>query len=211
VLEDYGSVAEAFLVLHQVTGDAQWLERAGLLLDVVLSHFHDPGTGEFFDTADDAEALVVRPQDPTDNVTPSGRSAAAGALLTYAALTGSDEHRSAAEVALAPMAFSDHPRFAGWALAVSQAWLDGPREVAVVGGALDPGTAALRRVALLATTPGAVLVAGEPDAPGVPLLAGRRLVDGAPAAYVCRRFVCLAPLTTPEALAAEMAVHPGLL
>jgi hypothetical protein len=211
VLEDYGSVAEAFLVLHQVTGDAQWLERAGSLLGVVLSHFHDPDTGEFFDTADDAEALVVRPQDPTDNVTPSGRSAAAGALLTYAALTGSDGHRSAAEVALAPMAVSDHPRFAGWALAVTEAWLDGPREVAVAGSAFDPAAAALRRVALLSTAPGSVLVVGEPDVPGVPLLAGRRLVDGAPAAYVCRRFTCLAPVTRTEALATELAVNPALL
>ena len=211
VLEDYGSVAEAFLVLHQVTGNPRWLERAGSLLEAVLQHFHDARTGDFFDTADDAEALVVRPQDPTDNVTPSGRSAAAGALLTYAALTGSDGHRSAAEVALAPLALTDHPRFAGWALAVAEAWLDGPREVAVVGRPSDPMTAALRRVALLSRAPGSVLAVGDQDAAGVPLLAGRPLVDGAAAAYVCRRFTCLAPVTTPQALAAELAVHAALL
>ncbi|MEO8775802.1 MAG: hypothetical protein ABI468_05740, partial [Candidatus Nanopelagicales bacterium] len=211
VLEDYGSVAEAFLVLHQVTGRTDWLERTGSLLGAVLRHFHDAGTGDFFDTADDAEALVVRPQDPTDNVTPSGRSAVAGALLTYAALTGSDGHRAAAEVALAPVMATEHPRFAGWALAVGQAWLDGPREVAVVGAAADPSTEALRRVALLSTAPGSVLVVGEPDAPGVPLLAGRRLVEGRPAAYVCRRFTCLAPVTSPQALATELSAHVALL
>jgi uncharacterized protein YyaL (SSP411 family) len=42
---------------------------------------------------------------------------------------------------------------------------------------------------------------GEPDAEGVPLLAGRGLVGGEPAAYVCRHFVCDRPVTTPDDLA----------
>jgi uncharacterized protein YyaL (SSP411 family) len=40
---------------------------------------------------------------------------------------------------------------------------------------------------------------------GVPLLAGRGLVNGAPAAYVCRQFTCQAPVTTPEQLRAALA------
>jgi uncharacterized protein YyaL (SSP411 family) len=210
VLEDYGSLAEAFLVLHSVTGGPVWLERAGSLLDTVLRHFRDPHSGAFFDTADDAEALVVRPQDPTDNVTPSGRSAAAGALLGYAALTGSAAHRQAAESALTGVVPSAYPRFTGWALAVAEAWLDGPREVAVVGPPGDPRTRALQRTALLATAAGAVVSAGAPDTPGVPLLAGRTLVQGAPAAYVCRQFTCEAPVTTVGALARGVQADSGL-
>jgi hypothetical protein len=40
---------------------------------------------------------------------------------------------------------------------------------------------------------------------GVPLLDGRGLVNGAPAAYVCRQFTCQAPVTTPEQLRAVLA------
>ena len=40
---------------------------------------------------------------------------------------------------------------------------------------------------------------------GVPLLAGRGLVNGAPAAYVCRQFTCQAPVTTPEQLREALA------
>ena len=38
----------------------------------------------------------------------------------------------------------------------------------------------------------------------MPLLADRPLVGGRPTAYVCRHFVCSAPTTDPDALAAQL-------
>jgi uncharacterized protein YyaL (SSP411 family) len=177
----------------------------------VLEHFAD-GAGGFYDTADDvvdtALAAMRRPQDPTDNATPSGWSAAAGALLGYAAVTGSADHRSAAEDALGVVTrLTGHARFAGWGLAVAEALADGPREVAIVGLPHDPATAALHQAALLGTAPGAVVVAGEPGTVGVPLLDDRPLVGGRPAAYVCRHFVCDAPTTDPAQLAASLGAR----
>jgi uncharacterized protein YyaL (SSP411 family) len=212
VLEDYADVAEGLLTLFAVTGDAAWLGNAGELLDVVLAHFAD-GNGGFFDTADDEtdSRLARRPQDPTDGATPSGWSATAGALLTYAAYTGSDIHREAAQRGLgvyAPLAGA-HARFAGWGLAVAEALLDGPREVAVVGSADDPARALLHAVALRATAPGAAVAVGTPDGRvAVPLLEHRPLVDGLPAAYVCHHFTCDAPVTDPAALAAALGARP---
>ncbi|MEV0275562.1 thioredoxin domain-containing protein [Streptomyces sp. NPDC050610] len=202
VLEDYADVAEGFLALSSVTGEGVWVDFAGLLLDTVLIQF-TAENGALYDTAADAEALIRRPQDPTDNAAPSGWSAAAGALLSYAAVTGSAPHREAAEralgvvKALGPRA----PRFIGWGLAAAEALLDGPREIAVVGPYDDAATRELHRTALLSTAPGAVVALGEPGAPEVPLLADRPLLDGRPAAYVCRRFACDAPTADPRALA----------
>ncbi|MFE4048294.1 thioredoxin domain-containing protein [Streptomyces sp. YIM B13518] len=203
VLEDYADVAEGFLALASVTGEGVWLEFAGLLLDHVLARFTDPGSGALYDTASDAERLIRRPQDPTDNAVPSGWTAAAGALLGYAAHTGSAPHRTAAERALGVVkALGPRvPRFIGWGLAVAEAVLDGPREVAVVGPALDdPATITLHRTALLGSAPGAVVAAGTPESDEFPLLADRPLVGGEPAAYVCRNFTCDAPTTDPDRL-----------
>ncbi|MFE1426223.1 thioredoxin domain-containing protein [Streptomyces fungicidicus] len=203
VLEDYADVAEGFLALASVTGEGVWLEFAGLLLDHVRARFADPESGALYDTASDAERLIRRPQDPTDNAAPSGWSAAAGALLSYSAHTGSAAHRTAAERALGVVkALGPRvPRFIGWGLAVAEALLDGPREVAVVGPALDdPATAALHRTALLGTAPGAVVAVGTPESDEFPLLADRPLVQGEPAAYVCRDFTCDAPTTDPTHL-----------
>ncbi|KUN85798.1 hypothetical protein AQJ66_12640 [Streptomyces bungoensis] len=203
VLEDYADVAEGFLALASVTGEGVWLDFAGLLLDHVLNRFTDPGSGALYDTASDAERLIRRPQDPTDNATPSGWTAAAGALLSYAAHTGSEAHRTAAERALGVVkALGPRvPRFIGWGLAVAEALLDGPREIAVVGPALgEERTTALHRTALLGTAPGAVVAVGTVDSDEFPLLAGRPLVGGGAAAYVCRDFTCDAPTTDPERL-----------
>ncbi|MFE1013458.1 thioredoxin domain-containing protein [Streptomyces sp. NPDC058794] len=206
VLEDYADVAEGFLALASVTGEGVWLDFAGLLLDHVLTRFRDD-SGSLYDTASDAERLIRRPQDPTDNATPSGWTAAAGALLSYAAQTGSAPHRSAAEHALGVVkALGPRvPRFIGWGLAAAEALLDGPREVAVV--APEPGDAAARglhRTALLGTAPGAVVAFGTEGSDEFPLLADRPLVGGAPAAYVCRNFTCDAPTTDPEQLRARL-------
>ncbi|GAA2577420.1 thioredoxin domain-containing protein [Streptomyces tubercidicus] len=205
VLEDYANVAEGFLTLASVTGEGVWVEFAGFFLDTVLLQFTSED-GALYDTAADAEALIRRPQDPTDNATPSGWTAAAGALLSYAALTGSGLHRDAAERALGIVTAlaGRAPRFIGWGLAVAEAALDGPREVAVVGAQGDPATVALHRAALLGTAPGAVVALGAPGADEVPLLRDRPLVDGQPAAYVCRHFTCERPTTDPEELTVRL-------
>ncbi|MGW0757557.1 thioredoxin domain-containing protein [Streptomyces sp. NPDC002814] len=203
VLEDYADVAEGFLALASVTGEGVWLEFAGFLLDHVLARFVDAESGTLYDTASDAEQLIRRPQDPTDNAAPSGWTAAAGALLSYAAQTGAEPHRTAAERALGVVkALGPRvPRFIGWGLAVAEALLDGPKEVAVVGPSLDDkATKALHRTALLGTAPGAVVAVGTPESDELPLLAGRPLVQGEPAAYVCRNFTCDAPTTDLERL-----------
>lgn len=212
VLEDYADVAEGYLALAATTGEHEWTARAQRLLTTVLAHFRDDDGG-LFDTADDETDPVLlglrRPQDTADGPTPAGQPAAAAALVTLAALNGSLELREAALAALRlPLQLAvRYPRAAGWALATAEALLDGPREVAVVGPRDDPAARALHRAALASTAPGLVVAPGDPehvddDAPA--LLRDRPLVDGRPAAYVCRGFVCEHPTTDPDALARQL-------
>jgi uncharacterized protein YyaL (SSP411 family) len=203
VLDDYGCVAEAFCAVHQLTGVGRWLDVAGGLLDTALAHFADAEGSGFFDTADDAERLVARPSDPTDNATPSGLASLASALVTYTALTGRVSYREAAERALETVTsiMVRHPRYAGYACAAAEALVSGPYEIAIAGPD-GPARTALARVARRQAPPGAVVVVGTPDQIGVPLLADRPVIGGEPAAYVCRGFVCDRPVTTESDLAA---------
>ncbi|MBS2539970.1 thioredoxin domain-containing protein, partial [Catenulispora sp. NF23] len=245
VLEDYANVAEGLLALYGVTGEPRWFAFAGRLLDVVLDEFRDE-SGLFYDTAADAEALIFRPADPTDNASPAGTSAAAGALLTYAALTGSGRHREAAEQALrfTGALAEKAPRFAGWGLAVAEAVADGPREVAIVGewGAGTSGTSngagtdkgertaqgdgtdaagsadespssqafrALHQIVFASSAPGLVIAVTPPVGTAAgeslpELLSDRPTINGEPAAYVCRGFVCQTPTTDLSELAVQL-------
>jgi uncharacterized protein YyaL (SSP411 family) len=196
VLEDYGCVADGFLALAEATGDGAWVERAGLLLDVTLDQFA-ASDGGFHDTAADAEALITRPRDPSDNASPSGQSATTAALLRYAALTGSGRHRDAAEAALATIRLLAEraPRFAGWSLAAAASALAGPKEIVVV---TEPGDAIGAELAERARRSlGSVVLVVPPGRDDIPLLEGRDLVDGRAAAYVCQGMVCERPVTDP--------------
>ncbi len=204
VLEDYGCLADGFVALAEATGDGVWVERARVLLEVGLTRFAD-GAGGFHDTADDAETLIARPRDPSDNASPSGHSAITHALVRYAAITGSGRHRDAAEAALASVCrlAERAPRFAGWSLAAAQAALDGPLEIVVVTEPGDPIGHALAMKAHRSL--GAVVMVVSPEQVAestIPLLLGRSLVDGSPAAYVCRGMVCEQPVTDPAQLLA---------
>jgi uncharacterized protein YyaL (SSP411 family) len=210
VLDDYGSVAEGFQVLFQVTGEEEWLVLSGILLDVAVQHFAD-GEGGFYDTADDAPALIRRPRDPSDNAEPSGWFAVANACVTQAALTGVTDYREVAERALSIVAAIGPraPRAAGWGLAAVAALAAGPLEVALVAEPGDERLPEWWRTALRGTSPGLVVAAGAPGDDPTPLLRDRPVLAGAPTAYVCRGFTCDAPTTDLTALAARIGTRTG--
>ena len=217
MLEDYGCVAEGLIALAGVTGDARWVAIAGQLLDTVLARFARRTAGSTTPPTT-ASGCIYRPSDVADGPSPSGTFAAAGALLSYAALTGSARHRDAALAALGtvPALAPRFPRAAGWGLAVAEAAISGPAEIAIVGPAGDQRRADLHKTAMLAAPPGAVLAVGDVPAvtdgdmagnrhrprEHVPLLEGRGLVNGGAAAYVCRNFACQLPVTDPAELQA---------
>ena len=210
VLEDHACLADGLLALHQATGDGRWLTEATTLLDTALAHFGGDEPGRFHDTADDAEALLHRPRELTDNASPCGSSALTNALLTASVLVADGgRYRDAAEAALtgAGTLAAQYPRFAGHWLTAAEASVRGPLQVAVTGPDGDPDRDALAGHARWVAAGGTVVVAGAPDAPGVPLLADRPLVDGGAAAYVCRGFVCDRPVTTPEELTAALLLR----
>ena len=70
----------------------------------------------------------------------------------------------------------------------------------VIAGRDDDATRALVRAAHADFVPGLVVTGsagGAPPSAAAPLLEGRSLVDGRPAAYVCVRYSCRLPVTEP--------------
>ena len=206
VLEDYAHLADGLLALYEADFDERWFTTARRLMDRVLARFDDQAGG-FFDTADDHERLVTRPKDVQDNAVPSGNAMAARVLLRLAAWTGEGSYRDAAERAMrtvVPLVARYPTGFAQWLSAMDLA-LAPIVEVAIVGGADDPATAALLWEAQRGYRPDQVVsVAPDADGSAVPLLRDRPRIDGRPTAYVCRGFACRLPVTDPDALAVQL-------
>ncbi|CAM3581943.1 thioredoxin domain-containing protein [Mycobacterium colombiense] len=206
ILEDYAMLATGLLALYQLSADGRWLAAATDLLDTALAHFADRAQpGRWFDTADDAEQLMLRPADPLDGATPSGASSITEALLAAAHLVDGDRAerylRAVGESLGAHSVLLDRaPRSAGHWLAVAEAAVRGPLQIAV---ACDPSASALLAHARRLAPGGAIVVGGQADSSA--LLAGRPRVDGADAAYVCRGQVCDLPVVTAEDLAHALA------
>ncbi|HMI32952.1 MAG TPA: thioredoxin domain-containing protein [Propionibacteriaceae bacterium] len=211
IMEDYAALALAAVRLAAVHAAPLWQTRAEQLLEVVMEQFTDAGGG-FFDTAADAEQLYTRPQEPTDNATPSGLSAAVHALRLMGELTGLDRYTVRADRAAASASelVRRAPRFAGWLLAdaISQTSGQGPVQVALVGPD-DAVRAELVRTAHQLAPAGSVVMAGVPDQPGLALLAGRPMINNLSTAYVCRHFVCRLPVTSVHDLTSQLKSTDG--
>ncbi|CRZ18336.1 thioredoxin domain-containing protein [Mycolicibacterium neworleansense] len=203
ILEDHAALATALLALYQLTGFG--LSEAVVLLDTALEHFADPDQpGRWFDTADDAEKLMVRPADPIDGATPSGASLIAEALQGAGYLTGSGRYVDVAQATLssATPILARAARSGGHWLAVAEAQVCGPIQIAVAGDPSSDLLTAARRLA-----PGGALVVGGP-VDSSELLKDRDRVDGVDAAYVCRGTTCDLPVTTVGDLAVSLGGDP---
>ncbi|HRN68902.1 MAG TPA: thioredoxin domain-containing protein, partial [Promineifilum sp.] len=203
-LEDYAFLADGLLALYQTTFEPRWFLWARELAEWMLTHFQD-SAGGFFDTSDDHETLLHRPRDVQDNATPSGNSMAAHVLLALSLYTGEGRYWDTAESMVAALAepMMRYPgAFSHWLCAAALIMAE-PREVAIVG---DPAAADTRELldVLQSRYRPALVAAVGPSEPVVPLLAGRPQLNGRATAYVCRRFVCLNPVTQPEALAEQL-------
>jgi uncharacterized protein YyaL (SSP411 family) len=206
-LEDHAAVALGFLAVYELTFDEQWVTRARQIADAMIEWFWDDEVGAFFDTARDAEELITRPRDATDNATPSGTSLAVDLLLQLAELQHDTEYRRRAVFALETLAEAmlRFPTAFGHLLGCADLELYGAIEVALVGSRQSTEFRALERVVAEQYVPSLVLAGGSAGGShAVKLLDDRSMIDGEPTAYVCRGYACDKPVTDPDSLSEQL-------
>jgi len=204
-LEDYAFLAEGLLTLYQTTFDPRWFAWAQELADAMLVHFPDAENGGFFDTRDDHERLIQRPKGIQDNAVPSGNAMAAHVLLKLGLFTGQTTYWDTAEQATRNVGklMTQYPSGFGEWLNAASLIMGESREIALVGNQRQ--LAPLLEIVRGGYRPLQVVAAGEEsDGGSVPLLANRPQRGGEGTAYVCRRFVCDAPVTDPRELESQL-------
>jgi uncharacterized protein YyaL (SSP411 family) len=205
-LEDYGFLADGLLTLFETDFDPRWLAASKQLLDAARAHFRDAADGGFFFTADDHEELIVRTKTVGESSTPSGAAMIARACLRAGLLLGDEAlYATGVGVLRANHAVLEAQPVGCPSLVLSlQFHQADPREVVIAGEPGDPRTVALLAAARAfpAHRVVAVVHAGNRDALRKlsPVFDGKEPVNGAPAAYVCRRGACEKPVMDPAKL-----------
>jgi hypothetical protein len=208
-LEDYAWLAEALVDLYEAGASERYLRDAIRLAERILADFLDDQHGGFFTIAKDHESLILRSREGPDGATPSGNAVAASALARLSFHYGREDFREAAANAVRAYGrqIARYPRAFSKSLAVADLLLAGPVELALIGTPGEPGYDALRAAMNKPYLPNRIIAMHDPAGPPAthPLLAGKELVKGKAALYVCRNFSCQAPLTDPETIQAALA------
>jgi len=205
-LDDHAFLLEALLELLQSNWNTEYLKFAVHLADLIIEHFEDKEKGAFFFTADDHETLIHRPKSLADEAVPSGNGIAALGLQRLGFLLGETRYLDAAERTLrgAWQAIEEYAHGHVSLLTALEEFLDHPEIIVIRGEAAE--IARWRDSAAKVYAPRRMIFAIDSDEDNLPgALADRKSIEGETVAYKCVGTHCDLPVTTWEALSAELS------
>lgn len=200
-LEDYAFLVWGLLELYEASFTTIYLKRALKLTDAMLNLFGENNSAALFLYGHDSEQLISRPRESYDGAIPSGNSVAAMNLLRLARITGHHEYENRAkaimdffsnQVQAAPTGHSY--MLSSYMYSVS----DNSSEIVITGENIKEMVDTLNRKYL----PFAVTISNiSPELTEIaPFVGDYKSQNGKTAAYVCRNFSCMEPVTQPEKL-----------
>jgi uncharacterized protein YyaL (SSP411 family) len=201
-LDDYAFLVWGLIELYEATFRMIHLDEALRLTRECISLFWDERKGAFFLTPNDAETVMVRPLEFTDNAVPSGNSVSLYNLVRLAHLTGdmSLEDRGAAIARACSHQISSMPAAESFMMIGVDFLLGPPYEIVIAGNPAQDDT--VRMIGALAARfiPDSVIVlAAKGESGKAPEIArDKKPLDGKAAAYVCRGQTCTLPMTDPN-------------
>jgi len=204
-LFDYSSIAVACLDLYEATYNTKYILEARDLMQTVEEKFSSDGA--YYETAVDAEKLIVRQVSGYDGVEPSGNSNAALAFLKLGAYLANPDFISHAEKIF--LAFhedlAEYGMNSAFMMQALHLYLGGLKEVAIIGKKNDSSTKEMLKTIRSQFFPNAVFAFSYEDEVAkkiadLPLLAEKIILGGKATAYVCRLGTCLTPVNASEDL-----------
>ena len=208
--EDYAYLIFGLLELFQADANVEWLEWAIVLQRRQDALFWDDADGAWFSTTGQDASVLLRMKEDYDGAEPTASSVSAMNLIVLSHLVEDVHWSERADRTL--KYFGERLQQIGRAVPMMAAALSartaGVQQIVIVGDVVDRADALERTIAGTYLPFAIVLsVVGERQralAGRLPFIAAMRSIDGAPAVYVCRDFACRQPVTTMEALSAEL-------
>jgi uncharacterized protein YyaL (SSP411 family) len=207
-VDDYAQMALAATALHGATGQQRFLNHAERWTATLDHHYWDKDLGGYYFSADDTADVIIRTKTPNDNATPAGNGVMVGVLARLFYVTGNAAYRERADRVVAAFSGELKKNFFGLCTLLNQNELLQTGLQAVLVGPPDiPETKALATAVYGRSLPNRIMV-NVPDGAALPPThpaAGKGMVRGKPALYLCRGTTCSLPLTDAAAVSRALA------
>jgi uncharacterized protein YyaL (SSP411 family) len=194
-MDDYALFIQSLIDMYQATFDEQYLNRANTLTDYVMNSFYDEKEFSFFFTSRDSEKLIVDKKEMFDNVIPASNSVMANNLIKLGTMMDKQDYHQTAQSMLSQVykVVTKQPNYmSNWAIAFHLNFY-APLEIIIIGTEALAFKAALSKQKL----PNYVIMGAE-LASDLPLLEGRKAIDGKTTIYVCQHKTCQLPVFSVE-------------
>jgi len=202
LLDDHATYISALVELYHADFDQGHLVEAEKVVSQLQELYLDNESGGFFFSPLGKNDLILRTKHGHDGATPSGNALIAHSLLTLAQLLDRDDYRKLAEETVSAFGLSmkRNPTAHLRLYTVVELLSKPSSQAAIIGEADNPLVRNLLEIINAGFHPALVVACGPADSPELPLLKDRHMIDGNPAVYLCRNFVCEAPVTDPDSL-----------
>ena len=196
-IDDYAYLIQALIHLQEITGNQDYLIKAGHFTDYLINNFGDKETGLFFYTHYNQPDVIIRIREVYDGATPSGNAIMAWNLQYLSIVFDKGQWKQIVEKMIDSMidTVGNYPvSFGVWATIMAD-MCKGINELAIVGD----NVAVDRANVLQHYIPNKVLQSSVADMNEFPLL-HKRWVNNKTYMYLCRNYNCLKPVADVESL-----------
>ena len=195
-LDDYAALIQAYIFLHQSTGDTDYLLKAKKLADQAIELFSDEENKFFYFTSHRQTDVLLRKIEVYDGATPSGNSLMAGNLRMLSVFFDIPEWRTRAERMLSyikKFAEKYPASFGVWGLNL-QALMYGLKEIVL----MQQDYHFLLKQILEEYIPLKILQVSARENNEWPLLKGKPIMINQTNIYICENYSCLKPAVSFE-------------
>ena len=213
--DDYAYMIQALIDLYQASGDIGWFQNALQLQAVMLEDFGDDESGGFFFSPAGNEFALAREKPVYDSTLPSANSVAVLNLLRLHELTSNDSYRVQAQAAIRYLAaaVTRSPAAAPDLLQAVDFFLDDAKTIVIVtAGDRSEAEPFLRTLGATFLPNHVLAVVQQGDslnqhAKFLPIVEGKRAMNGHATAYVCIHGICDLPTSDVGVFAKQIGVR----
>jgi len=198
--EDYSYFGNSLIDMYEASFDSKYLELAKKYADILVEQFY--ADGQFKQSL--SKNIVINSGNSMDNATPSYNFMCSLLLIRLYHYYGNKNYQEIAEASMdkAGTYINQYPYAHSTALLVQNYLSQGPKEIVL---AAETNDGALMDIVKQAYLPCKILASSSTKMT-LPILEGKKMVNGKPAIYICKNYTCKEPIIDELVLKESLAL-----